>query len=377
MSQPFKIISVVGARPQFIKLAPFTRAIAHHNSTHPLQVIHQTIHTGQHYDAKMSDVFFDDLGIPYPEFNLAVGSGSHAEQTGKMLIGIEKVLLEEKPDMVVIFGDTNSTAAAALAAVKLHIPLAHIEAGLRSFNRAMPEEINRIVSDHISNILLAPTGTAMENLEREGLSKISVLTGDIMYDTVLHNRKIAEEKSTILADMGLKPGEYAIATLHRAENTSDATLLKGILDTLNQVADNRIPVVFPIHPRVFHLLPKILPDWKASPNLKICDPVGYLEMLQLVGNARLALTDSGGLQKEAFFLDCPCITLRTETEWVETVEGGGNIITGPEPEKIMNALDYWWEKTASGKLNFQDTVRKYFGGGDSGEIILSAILPQS
>ncbi|MEZ4774691.1 MAG: UDP-N-acetylglucosamine 2-epimerase (non-hydrolyzing) [Bacteroidia bacterium] len=374
MNPAYKIISIVGARPQFIKLAPFTRAIARHNETkHPF-VTHKTIHTGQHYDAKMSDVFFEDLEIPYPEFNLAIGSGSHGEQTGKMLIGIEAILLEEKPDMVVIFGDTNSTAAAALAAAKLHLPIAHIEAGLRSFNRTMPEEINRIVSDHISNINLAPTGTAMENLKREGLEAVSILTGDIMYDTVLHNRKIAAEKSTILADMGLTPGGYAIATIHRAENTSDAQLLGGILDTLNLVADTRIPVVFPIHPRVFHLLPKLLPEWKASANLKICDPVGYLEMLQLVGNARFALTDSGGLQKEAFFLDCPCITLRTETEWLETVEGGGNIITGPDPENIVKGVDFWWEKTMEEKPSFESNARRYFGDGNSSEIILSAIL---
>ncbi|MEZ4826765.1 MAG: UDP-N-acetylglucosamine 2-epimerase (non-hydrolyzing) [Bacteroidia bacterium] len=325
--------------------------------------------------AKMSDVFFDDLGIPYPDFNLSVGSGSHGEQTGKMLIGIEKVLLDEKPDMVVIFGDTNSTAAAALAAVKLHIPLAHVEAGLRSFNRAMPEEINRIVSDHISNILLAPTETAMENLRNEGLESVSVLTGDIMYDTVIHNRKIAAEKSTILADMHLTPGGYAVATIHRAENTSDPAILKAILDTLNQVAEMRLPIVFPLHPRLFHLLPKMLPDWKAVPQLLICEPVGYLEMLELVGNARFALTDSGGLQKEAFFLDCPCITLRTETEWVETVEAGGNIITGPEPEKILEAVEYWWEKTKAGNLTFVSEAQKFFGGGNSGEIILAAILP--
>lgn len=375
MSQKFKIISVVGARPQFIKLAPFTRAIARHNQTQPAQqIIHKTIHTGQHYDAKMSDVFFEDLEIPFPEFNLAIGSGSHGEQTGKMLMGIESVLIEEKPDMVVIFGDTNSTAAAALAASKLHIPLAHIEAGLRSFNRTMPEEINRIVSDHISDILLAPTETAMENLKREGLEAVSVLTGDIMYDTVLHNQKIAQEKSTILANMGLVPSGYAIATIHRAENTSDAQLLGSILHTLNQVADNKIPVVFPVHPRVFHLLPKLLPDWKPSANLKICDPVGYLDMLQLVGNARFALTDSGGLQKEAFFLDCPCITLRTETEWVETVTGGGNIITGPESAKIWEAIDFWWEKTDLEKPSFESNAKKYFGGGNSGELILSAIL---
>lgn len=369
-----KILSVVGARPQFIKLAPFARAIEEWNQENDHAIHHLTLHTGQHYDEKMSDIFFDELGIPHPDINLGVGSGSHGKQTGKMLEGIEEILLAEKPDWVVIFGDTNSTAAAALAASKLHIPVAHIEAGLRSFNRKMPEEINRIVSDHISDLLLPPTEEAMINLTREGLQERSVISGDIMYDTVLHNRKLSDQKSAILGDKDLVPRGYAIATIHRAENTSDAKTLGDILNTLNKVADEILPVVFPMHPRVFHLLPKLLPEWKASERLTILEPVGYLDMVQLVAHARFALTDSGGLQKEAFFLNCPCITLRTETEWVETVEAGANIITGPVPEKILAAVRKWDSAYRDQAPDFEVLVRKYYGDGKAAFKILDAIL---
>ena len=364
----------MGARPQFIKLAPFARAIEMWNHQNHYTLQHLTLHTGQHYDEKMSDIFFDELGIPHPDINLGVGSGSHGQQTGKMLEGIENILLNEKPDWVVIFGDTNSTAAAALAATKLHIPVAHIEAGLRSFNRKMPEEINRVVSDHISDLLLPPTEEAMANLIREGLEKRSVISGDIMYDTVLHNRKLSDQKATILEDKQLSPRGYAIATIHRAENTSDAKTLGDILHTLNTISDEFLPVIFPMHPRVFHLLPKLLPDWKASENLIILEPVGYLDMVQLVSNARFALTDSGGLQKEAFFLNCPCITLRTETEWVETVEAGANIITGPDPEKVLDAVKKWNTEFRKKSPDFELQVRKYYGDGKASHKILNAIL---
>lgn len=370
----YTILSVVGARPQFIKLAPLHRAIERFNALGDLQIKHITVHTGQHYDHGMSDIFFDELEIPHADFNLGVGSGRHGVQTGKMLEGIETLLIDHAPDMLVIFGDTNSTVAAALAAAKLHIPIAHVEAGLRSFNKRMPEEVNRIVSDHISEILLAPTPTAVANLEREGKSDITVMTGDIMYDTVLHNKALADRKSTLLDDLGLEPGSYAAATVHRAENTDDTTRLRAILDTFNELAANMQPIVFPMHPRTKHKLPQVLPDWQPHENLKIIEPIGYLDMLQLVGNARMAFTDSGGLQKEAFFLNCPCITLRDETEWVETVTVGANIIVGADPAKIMDAAQHWDERLQEEAVDFKDLIAPYFGEGASGDEILKAIL---
>ena len=256
-----KLLSIVGARPQFIKLAPLLQAIENFNQSAGNTLIHKTVHTGQHYDSNMSDIFFEELEMPHADVNLGVGSGAHGKQTGKMLEGIEEILLEEKPDWLIIFGDTNSTVAGALAAAKLHVPVAHIEAGLRSFNRRMPEEINRVVSDHISDILLAPTPTAVENLEREGLAKKTVLTGDIMHDTVLRNVALSEKKSTVLAQEGLTAGQYYIATMHRAENTDDPQRLGAIMNIFNDISANSYPVVFPMHPRTKHRIQQLLPDW--------------------------------------------------------------------------------------------------------------------
>ena len=374
MKTPIRLVSVVGARPQFIKLAPLQQAVARYNETHQPGIEHLTIHTGQHYDKGMSDIFFEELEIPHAEYNLGVGSGGHGAQTGRMLEGIETLLLELKPDMLVIFGDTNSTIAGALAAAKLHIPIAHIEAGLRSFNRRMPEEVNRVASDHISDILLAPTPTAVENLEREGLAARTVLTGDIMYDTVLHFRQVAAQKSDILARLGLTPGSYAVATVHRAENTDAPERLEALLDAFNRIAADRLPIVFPMHPRTAHRLPKVLPDWRPHPNLHLIEPVGYLDMLQLLGEARVAFTDSGGLQKEAFFLNCPCITLRTETEWVETVDAGGNLIVGYNPDRIEEALSIWEGQYANGPVDFSEAIVPYFGSGQAADEILTAML---
>ncbi len=374
MTKSIKLMSLVGARPQFIKLSPLVKAIETFNQTgNPLSIQHFIIHTGQHYDHGMSDIFFDELEIPHPDINLGVGSGPHGAQTGKMLEGIEKILMEEKPDMLVIFGDTNSTVAGALAAAKLHVPIAHIEAGLRSFNRMMPEEVNRIMSDHVSDLLLAPTPAAVSNLKKEGLDNRTISSGDIMYDTVLLNAKLAAHKSHILAKLDLIPKSYAIATCHRAENTDDPQRLANIMNAFNEIANDHLPVVFPMHPRTKNILPKVLPDWKANKNLIILEPVGYLDMVQLVKGARMALTDSGGLQKEAFFLECPCVTMRDETEWTETVEAGGNIITGADPEKILNAVNRWIEQTEKG-LSFTEKLQDTFGEGNSADITVQAMV---
>ncbi|MEO0895743.1 MAG: UDP-N-acetylglucosamine 2-epimerase (non-hydrolyzing) [Bacteroidota bacterium] len=372
MSPSIKLMSLVGARPQFIKLAPLVRAIEAHNAGNRERTIeHIIIHTGQHYDHGMSDIFFDELEIPHPNVNLGVGSGRHGVQTGKMLAGIEEILLEHKPDMFIIFGDTNSTIAGALAAAKLHIPIAHIEAGLRSFNRKMPEEVNRIMSDHVSDLLFAPTPAAIENLEKEGLTDRMISSGDIMYDTVLLNSKLAEKKSTILSKLGLEKGNYAIATCHRAENTNDPERLANIMNVFNEIASTQFPIAFTMHPRTKHILAKDFPEWKPADNLIILEPLGYLDMLQLLEGAKVALTDSGGLQKEAFFLEVPCVTMRDETEWTETVDAGGNIVTGADPEKIMHAIKHF---TSEDMQSFTDKLQETFGKGNSAEITVAAIV---
>jgi UDP-GlcNAc3NAcA epimerase len=322
----------------------------------------------------MSDVFFDELNIPKANFHLGVGSGTHGAQTGQMLEKLEALMLSQKPDMVIIYGDTNSTVAGALAAAKLHIPIAHIEAGLRSFNRKMPEEVNRIVADHISDILLAPTPTAIANLDKENLADRAIYSGDIMHDAVAYNSKLAESKSSILTMHSLTKKEYAIVTIHRAENTDNIERLKIILSSLNEVAESGLKLVFPIHPRTKKTISSAFSQWKPSANLILIEPVGYLDMMQLVENARMTLTDSGGLQKETFFLNCPCITIRDETEWVETVEGGGNIVTGVDKDKIINAVKYWNQKSRSEEIDFSTQANKAFGEGNSADKIVQAIL---
>jgi UDP-N-acetylglucosamine 2-epimerase len=320
----------------------------------------------------LSDVFFDELEIPRPDIHLEIGSGPHGAQTGRMLEAVESALQEKKPDMVVVYGDTNSTAAGALAAAKLHIPIAHIEAGLRSFNRAMPEEINRLVADHISDLLLAPTKTAMKNLSNENLSDRSFNTGDVMLDAVRFNSRLAEINSEILARHGLKSGEYAVATLHRPVNT-DAGNLVRVLDILAEIATNTIPVVFPAHPRTFAILKAGDIAWDRPDQLKLIEPVGYLDMLKLLRHARIVLTDSGGLQKEALFLETPCVTLREETEWIETIDAGGNVLTGSNRDKVLEAVDLWLTnkvpKPSSGSV---DTMP--FGDGAAAEKIVDRIL---
>jgi len=322
-----KIVSIVGARPQFIKAAAVSRVIRKIPSIHEI-----LLHTGQHYDQNMSAVFFHELNIPQPDYNLEVGSGSHAQQTGKMLMKIEEVLIKEQPDWTLVYGDTNSTVAGSLAAAKLHIPVAHVEAGLRSFNREMPEEINRIITDRISDLLFAPTRTAILNLNNEGLKNITVFTGDVMYDSVLYYRDLIFSNPEKYKTENLPPF-YLLATIHRSENTDNRKNIVSILDSFSKAS---LPVVFPLHPRTKKAISLI---GKFPGNVIVIEPVGYLEMLKLTLDSVKVLTDSGGLQKEAYFLGKQCITLRTETEWIETLHDGWNIITGTDRIKILEAID--------------------------------------
>ncbi|MBN1556395.1 MAG: UDP-N-acetylglucosamine 2-epimerase (non-hydrolyzing) [Phycisphaerae bacterium] len=329
-----KIITVIGARPQFVKAAAVSRAVSEHNRAAGARTITEKIvHTGQHYDDNMSKVFFDELHIPRPEINLEIGSGSHGRQTGAMLARIEEVLLNETPDVVLIYGDTNSTLAGALAAVKLHIPVAHVEAGLRSFNRRMPEEINRIVADSVSTLLLCPTATAVENLNREGVDHGVHLVGDVMYDSVLYNTRLAEKSSDILDRLGLESKSYYLSTIHRAENTDDPSRLTGILDAFSRLTR---PIVLPLHPRTRKTLGAGLET--LTDRVRVIDPVPYLDMLMLEKHARMILTDSGGVQKEAYWFDVPCVTLRDETEWVELAQAGCNRVVGAEAKNILQAV---------------------------------------
>lgn len=320
-----KLVTVVGARPQFIKAAVVSRVLRGTPGTSEVLV-----HTGQHYDDNMNRVFFEEMDIPKPDYYLGLGSGTHGVQTGKMLEAIEGVLLAEKPDMVLVFGDTNSTLAGALAAVKLHILVAHVEAGLRSFNRRMPEEINRVLTDHASDLLFAPTQSAVTNLRREGILAERVhQVGDVMYDAVLYYGEKARRESRVMDRLGLEPREYILATIHRAENTDDTVRLGAIMEGLGEAA-KEIPVVLPLHPRTRQAMQRNgLLFTEARDRLRLIEPVGYLDMLMLEQNARLIVTDSGGVQKEAFFCRVPCITLREETEWVELLEMGWNHLLSP------------------------------------------------
>jgi UDP-N-acetylglucosamine 2-epimerase len=366
-----KLLSIVGARPQFIKIAPLVRAIDLHNAGNASpRLDHRILHTGQHYDPGMSDVFFSELDLPTADFQLGVGSGTHGRQTAAMLTGIENVLEKERPDITIVYGDTNSTLAGALAAAKLQLPIAHVEAGLRSFDRKMPEEINRITADHLADILLAPTTTAMQHLAREGLAQRAIVTGDLMHDSVLYYRALATTTSSALARLGVKPGGYGLVTLHRAQNTDDPERLAALLGAFNQIAANGLPLVFPLHPRTAGRISAALPRWSPDSRLRLIGPVGYLDSLALLSDARVALTDSGGLQKEALFLGCPCVTLRSETEWVETLQAGANVLTDADPARILSAVETWGARHPRGHANFSAQAASAFGAGDAAENIL-------
>jgi len=327
-----RVATIVGARPQFIKAAAVSRQLrAAPGCTEVL------IHTGQHFDPEMSEIFFAELMIPPPDHNLGIGSGLHGAQTGRMLAAIEAALLEVRPELVLVYGDTNSTLAGALAAAKLHLPVAHVEAGLRSFNRRMPEEINRVVTDHLSEWLFAPTGVAVGNLVREGIDRGRIhQVGDVMYDVALHCAEAARGRGAILDRLGLSPKTYVLATIHRAENTDDRTRLCAILEGLAAVAREQ-PVVLPLHPRTRARLAAGDVVARLPAACRVIEPVGYLDMVALEMNARLIATDSGGVQKEAFFYRVPCVTLRTETEWTELVELGWNLVVPPESAAAVAA----------------------------------------
>ena len=349
-----KIVSIIGARPQFIKCAPLSRTIRREHK----EVI---VHTGQHYDSGMSDVFFDELGIPKPDYDLGIGSGPHGEQTARMLIEIEKVLMKEQPNLVLVYGDTNSTLAGALAASKLHIKVAHVEAGLRSFDRLMPEEINRVMTDHISNLMFCPTETAVKNLKNEGITDGVYNVGDVMLDALENNRKVAEEKSTILDDLGLPTKGFMVATVHRPSNTDSKENLSAIVKAFCTTSET---IVFPVHPRTEKYLKEYGLWDELCQHVKIIPPVGYLDMLNLMANSNKILTDSGGIQKEAYMLGVPCVTMRENTEWVETVEDGWNVLVGADYEEIVDAIEGF---EGAGERN------NVFGRGDASEKILELI----
>lgn len=332
-------MTIVGARPQFVKAATVSRAIAAHNEAGRDPVIEEKlVHTGQHYDDNMSAVFFEELEIPRPAYNLGVGSGTHGEQTGRMLERIEQVLLSEKPDLTLVYGDTNSTLAGALAAVKLHIPVAHVEAGLRSFVRTMPEEINRVLTDHVCDLLFCPTPTAVANLAREGIDKGVHRVGDVMYDsTLFYAQKVTPREQDMLRRLGIAAKSFDLATVHRAENTDSRERLSDIFEAFDEIATPACPVVVPLHPRTVKYVQQY--GLRVRDAVRIIEPASYLEMVVLEKNARRILTDSGGVQKEAYFLGVPCVTLREETEWVETVEAGWNILAGSDKRAIVAAVN--------------------------------------
>ena len=357
-----KIVTVIGARPQFIKAAVISHAFRSVSGVEEILV-----HTGQHYDENMSDVFFDELDIPKPRHRLGVGSGSHGAMTGRMLEKIEQVLVAERPDVVLVYGDTNSTLAGALAASKMHIPIAHVEAGLRSFNRAMPEEINRVLTDHLSAWLFAPTAAAVANLRAEGIAEQKIFeVGDVMYDAAIRFAKVVAQRNEGIDRFGVRPGEYVLATIHRAENTDAPERLVGIFSGLRQIAE-RLPVLLPLHPRTRAILAR--EGLAGAVGIRILDPVGYLDMVRLERHARLIVTDSGGVQKEAFFHRVPCVTLRNETEWVELVDIGWNRLVPPtDGDAIRDGI----------LLSLNQTDRptppeKLYGGGNAAQAIVDRL----
>ncbi len=375
-----KIITVIGARPQIIKASAISRAIKNSFSDKIEEII---VHTGQHYDENMSEIFFTEMDIPKPKYNLSVGSASHGVQTADILKGIEQIITDEKADALLIYGDTNSTLAGAIAASKLLIPVIHIEAGLRSYNKSMPEEINRIVSDHVSTLLFCPTKTAIKNLKKEGFSmdlekKACIdnphvyLCGDIMFDNSLFFSELSARNSNILANLNLQENEYILTTIHRNANTDDATNINSIFSALQEIQQNTsLKIVLPLHPRTKKMMQDLLnqelfEQIKANENFVIIDPAGFLDIIALEKNARLIVTDSGGLQKEAFFFQKPCVILRPQTEWIEIVENGNAMLTDANFEKIKEATDFLLNKT-------DFTFPSLFGDGKAAEFILKKI----
>jgi UDP-N-acetylglucosamine 2-epimerase len=367
---PVRLVQIVGARPQFIKLAPVSRALARYAGR---QVSELIVHTGQHYDPQLSEVFFDELQIPRAAVNLEVGSGTHGRQTAAMLERIEAYLLAQQPAVVIVYGDTNSTLAGALAAAKLHIPVAHVEAGLRSFNRAMPEELNRVATDHLSDLLLAPTDTAVENLAREGLQARSHLVGDVMYDALLANIATAQQRSGILERLQVGSAPFGLVTVHRAESTHTA-VLGSVLGLLSEVARTVVPLIFPVHPRTRAAIKDSLPDWRAPPALAMVEPLGPMDMLRLTQAAAVVITDSGGLQKEAFMLGRPCVTLRGETEWLETIAAGANTLVGQDLSRAVAAVRHALGDGAEIQQTTAQQARALYGHGRAAERCVARIL---
>lgn len=376
-----KIVTIIGARPQIIKAAALSRTIHSHFSEKITEII---VHTGQHYDENMSQVFFTELGIPAPNYNLNVGSGSHGKQTATMITGIEEILLNEKPNAIVLYGDTNSTLAGAIAASKIHVPVVHIEAGLRSYNKAMPEEVNRIMCDHVSTLLFAPTKTGFSNLINEGFLSIPkppyhvnnpkvYHCGDVMYDNSLHFSEIAEQKISIISKLQLNKNNFILATIHRNNNTDDPERLTALFSALHTISENnQKDIVLPLHPRTAKLLdvnlnPDLLTRIKSSTRFKIIGPVSFLEMIALEKNCQIVMTDSGGVQKEAFYFEKPCVILRPETEWVELVDCGTAIIADANEDKIISA---YTSLTAKTDLQFP----RLYGDGKASEFICKEIL---
>lgn len=375
-----KIVTIIGARPQIIKAAALSRAISNNFSNQITEII---VHTGQHYDENMSQVFFNELGIPQPNYNLNVGSGSHGKQTATMIAGIEEILINEKPNAIVLYGDTNSTLAGAIAASKIHVPIVHIEAGLRSFNKAMPEEINRIMCDHASTLLFSPTKTGFQNLVNEGF-KTNVSkpynannpkiyhSGDVMYDNSLHFSEVAEQKSDIISKHNLIKDEFILATIHRNNNTDEPVRLNALFNALYNISEeNKLDVLLPLHPRTAKLLEQnldknLFEKINLSTCFKIIPPASFLEMIALEKNCKIVMTDSGGVQKEAFYFEKPCVILRPETEWVELVECGTAIITDADEQKIVDAFKLL---TAKSNMSFP----KLYGDGKAAEFICKEI----
>ncbi len=347
---------IIGVRPNFIKIAPLIEEMKHHRG-----IKATVIHTGQHYDVQMSEIFFKELRIPKPDYNLGVGSESHAMQTAKIMERLEPVLLRLRADWLLVMGDVNSTLAGALVASKIGLPIGHIEAGMRSFNKRMPEEINRIVTDHLSSLLFCPTKTSVANLRKEGITKGVYYTGDIMCDAFLRNIALGKEKSNILKKLQVKPKEYFLLTVHRAQNTEGIKQIKSILQALKGVSER---IIFPVHPRTKKQMSRLSLFTSRMPHLMLIDPLSYLDMLFLEANAKKILTDSGGVQKEAYWAGIPCITLREETEWVESLRGGWNCLVGNDPQRILEAIQNPFPKTRR---------KNYFGNGKTAQKIIKLL----